>query len=59
MKVCHDEKTNCDSDDTKKFDMVIGINTVGDIVGDLLIKNDTGATCGENNETNDECAKTK
>ena len=59
MEVGHDEETDADTDYAEEFDAVIRADTVGDVFGDLAVEDDAGAASGENNETDDECAKTK
>ncbi|MBR3319421.1 hypothetical protein IKG06_02865 [Candidatus Saccharibacteria bacterium] len=59
MKVSHHKKTDSDSDDAKKFNVVIGANSVSNIVGYLLVEEYTNSAYGENNKTNNKSAKIK
>lgn len=56
MKVGHNEKAEDDGDDAKKLNAIVGADAMGDIIGDFLIKENTGAAGGENEETDDESA---
>ena len=59
MEVGHDKEADSDGDNAEKFDVVVGMDAVCDIVADLLIENDADAAGSENDKADDECAKIK
>lgn len=59
MEIGHDEEAKSDADDAKKFDVVVRTDAVGEVIANFLIENDASAASGENEEANDESAKTK
>ncbi len=59
MKIGHNKEAKGDGDDAEEFDVVVGVDAVGDVVADLLVKNNTGAAGSENDEANNKSAKAK
>ena len=59
MEVGHDKKAESDGDDAEEFDVVVRADTVSEVFCNLAIKNDTSAASGEDEETNNKCAKAK
>lgn len=50
MEVGHDDEANDTSDDAKKFDAVEATDAAGEIVGDLLVKDNDGGTGGKDDD---------
>ena len=59
MEVGHDEEAESDGDDAEELDVVVRVDAIGDVVADLLVKDDASAAGGEDNETDNEGAKAK
>ena len=57
MEVGHDEEAEGDGDDAEEFDVVVGADTVSEVLCDLAVKDDASAASGKNEEANDESAK--
>ena len=47
MKIGHDKKSKGDGDDAEDFDMIIRTDSMGEILGDLFIKENASSASGE------------
>ena len=59
MKISHNEKTNGDGDDAKKFNMVVRTDSVREIVSDFLIEEHAGAARSKDDEADNKGAEIK
>ena len=51
MEISHDGKTDANSDNTGKLNLIIGVDSTSHIIGNLAIKSGYGGAGSGNNET--------
>lgn len=59
MKIGHKEKTDANRDNAAEFDFVVRVNTASEVVCDLLVEEDDGATRCHNQEADNKPANAK
>ncbi len=59
MEVGHDEEADDDADDADEFDAIVGVDAMGEVVGDGFVKVDDSGAGGYDDEADEEPANTK